>query len=188
MPNRTIFSVIATIILCVTPWAFCATRTITARGEKLWDRGGEYLIVAVVEDVVPLNGPNENATHLLTFQPICTLAGEFDPVKEPEIKARAWIDEKHEKYGRSSMDKIPAKGEMVLVLITPVGIGLDVKGSVLWVADEICTFMPDEYGLVPVKDLSDKRIMETVERVRRGRIPLKDVKFPGDPTPAKSGK
>jgi hypothetical protein len=171
----TLFSVLVVTIACLASPGVAATPTITAGDEKLWDHGGAYLIVALVKEVAPVVvEPNEAATHILTLQPVCTLAGEFDPSKNPEIRARAWIDEKHVKYGHSSMVAIPAKGTPVLVLIVQGNIGDDGRRPFPWVASAICTFMPEKYGLVAVKDLNDARITETLERIRRGRIPTDD--------------
>jgi hypothetical protein len=146
--------------------AYAGTVSLSGREPNLWRSGMAYLIVARVTEVqgLELGKNDENATHLISLEPLSTVAGTFDPSKGSQIKARAYIGTPF-----AVIQDLPSKGAIVLALIEPGNIGGDDARPFPCISPDICHFMPNEQGLFILKGLDDPLVHETLERIRKER-------------------
>jgi hypothetical protein len=154
------------------------------RESKIWAKGAAYLIVARVTKVLALDGKEDDATHLITLDPIFTVAGEFDPATHPQVEARLYVVPNSDVW----VPVAPSKDSILLALIIEGSIGGDANRPFPWVSPDICLFMPDRRGLITLHDLNDKRITETLERIREARAEAKSATRPANDKPPPEDK
>jgi len=141
--------------------------TTTGKEPGLWDQ--QNLIVARVTELRILDrkqDPQESTTHILILEPLVTLAGHLDPSQKSQIQARMAVAR-----GLSwGPRKAPEMGALVLALIYPDDDRRNDKIPSYRVSNNACLFMPEEVGIVQLlRGLSDRRILETLARVRAAR-------------------
>jgi hypothetical protein len=149
---------------CASP-AFAGWGTEHGDEERLWE--ANFLIVARVIDVRAIDrkiDPEDDDTHLLLLEPLLTLAGSFDPSQQSELRVRLCVADHADSVGEA-----PPKGSTILVVIYHGEIAGDVTRPALCIPTARCLFMPDDAALVVLKDAADKRILETVRKVRAAR-------------------
>jgi hypothetical protein len=171
------------MLFCAVSLTNGAIGMINGGDSGLWDRGAYFLVVARVVEVravVKKDGEREDATHILTLEPICTLAGVFDPSRQRQFEARLAAYP-----NSSSVHEAPAKDSLIMVVILTAGADDDPHVLPV-VTPEICTFMPDKSALVAVHDLNDKLITETAKRVRDARAREKAATQPSGRESGKS--
>jgi len=170
MLSKATLLIIVLCLICNVSATLAALGTYTGREPGFWQR--QFIIVARVNGVHTLDrqrDPQEDATHILSLEPLLTLAGNFDPSRQPVIKVRVAVTAPSSTIQSSSVTEPPREGSIVLAVIGSGNIDSDDRRPFLWVASEICLFMPDEAGLVTLQGLSDKRILETLKKVRERR-------------------
>jgi hypothetical protein len=150
-------------IIVILTAAFCiydcraALPTTTGSERKLWDEGGYAVIVAKVEEILELGQEDRlknHATHTAALVPLATIAGTLDPSTHRKLLVTLNIGS-----FTTSVDHAPPRGAWVLAVIEP--------GPM--VAADICTFMPDNAGLVVIDGPADKRVAETLKRIQEAR-------------------
>jgi hypothetical protein len=149
---------------CVSP-AFAGWGTVKGDDDRVWEKC--FVVVARVADVSALDpkmDPEDGATHLLLLEPLSTLAGTFDPSRQSELRVRLRIAG----YA-DSVPEAPPRGSTILVFIAPSVVARDGKLPPFCVVTDKCPFMPDDGGLVVLRDAADKRILETMRKVRAAR-------------------
>ncbi len=58
----------------------------------------------------------------------------------------------------------------MIAFMESAAMGPDDPHPLLWISTSICLFMPEQAGLVTLSGLDDKRIPETLARVRAARV------------------
>lgn len=157
---------VAGACLTTCPIAHGGLGTTTGREPGCWDKAGYSVILAWVGEVRQPDADDVGLCRAVVA-PIATLAGAFDASLRPALKVAF-----HAGVSHSSIPKAPAKGDVVLAVISiPQDRPAGPEDPVLIVSD-LCTFMPDEAALVILKNLDDPRVMETLKRIQRARAPL----------------
>jgi len=145
---------------------------------RAWDEGGYFLIVAQVKEVAAVSGDKSRGNYKATLIPYATLAGVFDPGEDSSLEVTFTCGVPRP----ISIKAVPKKGAIVLAVL----------GGKDWVTDDDCSFMPDRSALVTIDGMADKRVIETIRKLRLGRhppeadIPMEFPKESGDrvkPTP-----
>ena len=147
--------------------AFGGGGMLTGRERDAWGHEGYSVIVAHVVRVKTLPGVrSDEGTHEVRLEPLATLAGKFDPTQDPDLLTVMSVDRGSR---TSSTDSVPPVDALVLAVIEPGFLAGDPKRPCIWITSMFCRFMPRESALVVIDGLGDKRITETVARIRDAR-------------------
>ena len=136
---------------------------LTGQERRSWGDDGYSVILARVKEVKTISEPDAG-THEVKFEPMATIAGHFDPSESDVIVTRLYAHQ-----FTTSIADVPPVGSYVLAVIAKSLIAGDPKRPCLFVESMWCKFMPEESGLVVVDGPADKRILETLDRIRKAR-------------------
>jgi hypothetical protein len=119
---------------------------------------GCSVIVARVLDVTRRKDDLEHyrGSHNVTLEPLMLLAGLLDPSVHPKIEPIASFSEAAGVFTKEP----PPKGAVILVVLMENGEGIH---------SDRCSFMPNDFPLIVLDGLGDKRILETLDRIRKAR-------------------
>lgn len=134
-----------------------ALPTTTGSERNLWDQAGYAVVVARVEEIAELNQEDrleKHASHTATLVPLATIAGILDPSAHPKLMVTLNVGS-----FATAVRSAPPRDAWVLAVIEP--------GPM--VAADICTFMPDNAGVVVIDGPADKRVAETLKRIQEAR-------------------
>ena len=139
----------------------------TNYGDEKWLWESSFLIVARVSEVRavdPKKDHDSEASHILTLEPLATIAGHLDPSQQAGLQVSLYTDP----FG-STVFKAPKKGALILAVICPGNVEGDENRPNFCVSPEVCRFMPDKAGYVVVHDMADKIIYDTMKKLREIR-------------------
>ena len=131
------------------------------------DLGGcQSVIVARLTKVTAIpGGAARGETHVIELEPLATLAGVLDPSKTPSLTAGVDVEAFP---GISSIHTAPAVGAYVLAVIWKVDAQI---GTMTYrINSDDCDFMPECQGMLTIDGFGDKRVWQTLERLRKGRV------------------
>ena len=115
----------------------------------------------VAEDHSDEKRGTTTATHQLDIEPLFNLTGPLDPSRIRSLSALIIVSD-----FASSIQVVPGKGDIILAVIE----NTHRDGEPIYgICSEACDFMPDAHGCVIIKRFNDKRIWETLEKLRKGR-------------------
>lgn len=103
---------------------------------------------------------NNGYRDLATLEPLATLAGLLDPSLRPKVDVGLWISD----APGFKTTKLPPVGAIVLAMI---------MANDQTIFPETCPVMPDGSGLVVLDGVGDRRVHETLERIRVARAAAK---------------
>jgi hypothetical protein len=112
------------------------------------------LLARIANEAKHVDGADSPHYYKMTIQPLATLAGAFDASEQAGLKVTLYI-------GGPNIRDIPPVGATVLAVV---------KDSNFIVSDT-CMFMPDHSPLAVVDGLGDRRVIETIDRLRKVRLP-----------------
>jgi hypothetical protein len=122
-----------------------------------WKDDDVVLMVARVIDVGtrPTDANNIGGNAWAVIEPVAILAGELDPTSVHTLHVTFY-------YSRITPGRteLPPKGCTILAIV---------QGENFIISDE-CKFMPDQAAMVVVDGLGDRRIIDTVNRLRKVRL------------------
>jgi hypothetical protein len=160
-----IFQVIVyfVILFLVVERGFAGIGTISAANPNTWKERKISVVIASIKDVHEIKA---TAAHpfAATLTPIATIAGNFDASAQPTLSVRFFASE------ISSVTQAPPEGAIVLAVIQQQSLYADEKTRSDWIASDLCPFMPENAGMVVLKDLSDPRIQETLKKIQDARL------------------
>jgi hypothetical protein len=125
--------------------------------DLLWSENNEALVIAQVVDDGPrvLNADHIGGNAFAVLEPLAVLAGQLDPSATPDIKVTFY-----QGPGARHIFNLPPKGSLVLAVVSDKN----------FIISDTCTFMPDGSPLVVLDGLGDRRILETIGRLRKVRL------------------
>ena len=149
--------VLSTLGLIGAPsYSLAGWKTLQGNEDYAWKDGAYSLIIAEVKEISGVSGDKKMGTHKATLNPVATLAGTLDPGATFSLDVRLYCG-----VGSTSIPSAPLKGATVIAVLR----GID------YVASDDCAFMPDRSALVTIDGFADKRVMETIRKLRLTRHP-----------------
>lgn len=160
------------VISCLSVAVRGAEGTIEAK-----DLGGDFqngafiVMVANVIEIKDIGNDDRRGNYEIVFSPLATLAGCFDATEAKALRAYG-----HLRSFGSSILEVPAKGSTVMVVLARFPLGGDPNKVDVFIQSEGCPFMPGASSMVTVDGLGDKRVLETIAKIRKARAEASAVK------------
>lgn len=154
---------VGTTLLLVGETCLGGWGTIDGTEQGLWTDEQLVVVVARFTAYRRNDGPQAPGWDEAALVPLATLAGTFDPSNTTELPVRFF------EGVASSIRTVPKEGAVVLAVIRMNFRNGEDKAPANGIVSDGCTFMPDESSLVPVNGVGDKRVVETLDRVRKAR-------------------
>jgi hypothetical protein len=152
------------------------TNSLHGNEPRAWDDGGYNLIIAEAQDVMAVPGDKSRGNYKAKLIVFATLAGTLDPGANASLEVTFECGVP----GPVSILAVPKNGAMVLAVL----------GEKDYVTSDDCSFMPDRSALVTIDGLADKRVMETIRKLRFNRHPAEadiPMEFPKERGGVKPG-
>ena len=161
--NSRVLRLSVVFVLASSVSLFAGQGTTSAGNPDTWKKRKLSVIVATIKDVKSADG-DPSQPYRATLTPLATIAGGFDPSASPTLAVRFFAA----KSG-SAIDEVPKDGATVLVVIERDVTYADEQEPSVWIDSNKCPFMPGSAGLVTIDGLDDKRVPETLKRIRDAR-------------------
>jgi hypothetical protein len=125
----------------------------TGRERGFWRADQHSVVVAkVLSDATHVETPSSKHYYKMSIEPVATLAGAFDVSRQAKIEVGFYI-------GGPNIDHAPPKDAFILIVLEQPA----------FIISDDCEFMPDHSALVIVDGLSDRRVHETLDKIRDAR-------------------
>jgi hypothetical protein len=142
--------------------ALAALRRTSAGDPDVWERRDYSVVIATITDVQKKG--EGYVPYTASLAPIATIAGRLDPSLRSSVAVSFYVSSL-----TSSIPAPPQEGALVLAAVERVSDPDREKPASFWVDSNVCPFMPDDAGIVTLKDLNDPRIAQTLQRIRDAR-------------------
>jgi hypothetical protein len=150
--NLRSFCVLVVFTTCQSVWAGSSINS-----NLLWSENDVMLVIArVVDDGSRvLNADNVGGNAFAVLEPLALLAGPGDPSATPNLKVTFYYGP-----GAENIHDIPPKGALILAVVMEKN----------FIISDTCTFMPEGSPLVVLNGFGDRKITDTIDRLRKVRL------------------
>lgn len=153
-------------IIIIASSLFAALGTINGKEKEGWESGTYSIVVATIHDIKKGEGVG---VYKASINPEATLAGVLDPSVNPTIRVSFYVDPPTTQGVTTYVRNIPPAGATVLAVLEYLPINDQTEERAYRVTPNICTFMPEESGMVIIKGLDDPKVAETLKRIQKAR-------------------
>jgi hypothetical protein len=118
----------------------------------------------IYANVIAVRKEPKRMEYMVTFRPMATLSGQFDPGAEPLIEARIWVS-----LLSSALFEPPQVGDNVLAAIGRRGAEYIVPSSDIGYFPEVKEQLKQRPPILKVKDFSDPVVLEVLSTIQKLR-------------------
>lgn len=161
-----------TILFVCVGHAGAALTALNGKESEGWDDGSYSIVVAKIRKI---KQSDKYGNYTAVIEPMATLAGILDPSVHPVLPVRFGVDLPTAQSSSSYIRRVPPDGATVLAVVSCFTAESVAKAKrEYWIAGSICTFMPEQSGMIAIRGLDDPKVILTLQRIQLARAEARE--------------